>query len=350
MKVAAAAAIALVACNKHGGEGKTVGPAPPVSATVAATPKIPSAITGDARTAFRDVFGTPPKTGREIGSIEPATNGDPQSNEAGVLVATVGNGRILTAWFSDGAFHVGGPIDLGNARFVATDGPHVCAANRNAMRCAWIDGGNPTARELVGDTTGLWGGPGVFVRASAPTSKSPLLATNDAFAKVRDVAMPSHMQVADVEIESAQKWSVVTVPKEGSSRPRLAITGDGGKTAIADAGAIDRQGWSYGDRLWPDMLVTGALSTELVVAEMGQKQQEIELPWSAAGGFAWSKNAIVLFGKGIGGSGGFMLVEVDTQKVTNVVPPGLQPIIAAGRVGDGVVAVTSAGKVLSWTP
>jgi hypothetical protein len=98
------------------------------------------------------------------------------------------------------------------------------------------------------------------------------------------------------------------------------------------------------------MIVTGALSTELVVAQLAQKQQEIELPWAAAGGFAWSKNSIVLFGKGISGSGGLMLVELDTQKVTNVVPPGLQPIIAAGRVGDGVVAVTTTGKVLSWTP
>jgi hypothetical protein len=45
-----------------------------------------------------------------------------------------------------------------------------------------------------------------------------------------------------------------------------------------------------------------------------------------------------------------MLVEADTEKVTNVVPPGLQPIIAAGRVGGGIVAVTTTGKVLSWTP
>lgn len=350
--LALTAVVAGLACNRRGAPVQENGsaPAPPISATAVPLPAASPPIGRDPRDAIHDVFGTPVRAGRELATIEVATNGDPQVDEAGVLVATVGGGRVVTVFFANGDFHVGGPFDLGTARFVATDGPHVCAASRNAMRCAWVDGSSALPRDLPGETTGLWGGSGIFVRASTPNAKSPIVVTADAFIGWKDVPTPSHVQVVDVEIETAQSWSMVTVPKEGNARPRLAVTSDGGATPIADAGSIDRQGWSYGDRLWPNRIVTGALSTEMLYAQSGQKQQEIELPWAAAGGFSWTKDSMVLFGRGLTGSGGFMLVELAGKRVTNVVPPGIQPIIAAGRVGDGIVAITSAGKVLGWTP
>jgi hypothetical protein len=194
----------------------------------------------------------------------------------------------------------------------------------------------------------LWGGPGVIVRGVGAGLGWHLAATEDAFLTARDVQTPTHWLVADLEIETQTKWSAVTVPMEGNAKPRLALTADGGKTAISDFGAVDRLGWSYGDRLWPGQLVTGALATELVIAEQGEKQSTISLPWAAVGGFPWGKNALVLFGKGPTGNGGFMLVEIKGKRVTSFTPPGIAPIIAAGRAGSAVVAITSAGKVLAW--
>jgi hypothetical protein len=337
------------ACNRRRNDGEgTTAPAPPIQATAVPIPLPSPPIAGDAREALREVIGAPVKPGREIASIEPATNGDPQANAAGVLVAAVGGGKVVTVYAVDSEVRVGGPLDLGTARFVATDGPHVCAASRSALRCAWVDGSSPSAREAAGDTTGLWGGPGVLLRGIGGGTSWSLAASQDGFLSVRDVQAPQRWRVADVEIETADRWSAVTIPMEGTAKPRLALTVDGGRTPIADFGAVDRLGWSYGDRLWPNQLVTGALATELVVAERGEKQTTVPLPWAAAGGFAWSKGAIVLFGKGATGSGGFMLVEVATKRVTNFTPPGLQPIIAAGRVGAHIAAITTAGKVVAW--
>ncbi|GAC1357938.1 MAG: hypothetical protein NVSMB47_10920 [Polyangiales bacterium] len=353
------AVLGCMACHRRDGAGggaeqQTVGEAPPIVASVAPSPNPAPPIGGDARGTFRDVFGTPPRAPRLLATIEPATNGDPQANAAGVLVSTVGGGKVLTVYQADGAMHVGGPLDLGTARFVATDGPHVCAASRTSLRCAWVDGGSATAREARGETTGLWGGPGLMLRALATPpgwTKGPTLkASGDAFLTARDVEAPHHQVVVDVEIETANKWTAVTIPIEGTARPRLSLTVDGGLTPLSDVGGIDRQGWSYGDRLWPKGLVTGALSTELLIVEQGQKQAPITLPWAAAGGFVWGTGSLVLFGKGITGSGGFMLVELASKRVTNVVPPGIAPIIAAGRVGDGIVAITTGGKVLGWSP
>jgi hypothetical protein len=345
--------VALVAgCDRRrGNEGQgTTAPAPPIQASAVPMPVAAPPIAGDARDALRDALGTPVKPGRLIASIEPATNGDPQANAAGVLVAAVGGGKVVTAYSVDGDVRVGGPLDLGTARFVATDGPHVCAANRSVLRCAWVDGTSSSAREAVADTTGLWGGPGVLLRGVGAGTSWSLEASHDGFLTTRKVQAPARWRVADVEIETTDKWSAVTIPMEGNPKPRLALTNDGGRTPIADFGAVDRLGWSYGDRLWPNQLVTGALATELVVAEHGEKQSTVPLPWAAAGGFAWAKGSIVLFGKGATGSGGFMLVEVAGKRVTNFTPPGLQPIIAAGRVGLHIVAITTAGKVVAWGP
>ena len=345
--------IALAAaCDRRRGndtQGAT-GPAPPIRASAVPIPIPSPPIVGDARNTLRDVLGTPVKPGREIATIDPATNGDPQANAAGVLVAAVSNGKVVTAYEAGGEVHVGGPFDLGTARFVATDGPHVCAANRNVLRCAWVDGSSAAPREAAGDTTGLWGGPGVLLRGVGAGTSWTLKASEDGFLGTRDVQAPQRARITDLEIETANKWSAVSIPMEGTAKPRLALTTDGGHTPIADFGAVDRLGWSYGDRLWPNQLVTGALATELVVAERGEKQTTVDLPWAAAGGFPWSKGAIVLFGKGATGSGGFMLVEVSSKHVTNFTPPGLQPIIAAGRVGAHIVAITTAGKVVAWGP
>ena len=348
----AVAWLACLACDRGSAPAESSSaaraPAPITAATTAPSPVLSAPIDGDARATLRAVFGAPTNAGREIGSIEPATNADPQVDAAGVLVATVGGGRVVTVWEADGALHVGGPFDLGTARFVATDGPHVCAADRESMRCAWIDGSDATPRPLVGGTTGLWGGPGVLLRGVGAGASWGLRASSDGFLHERAVSAPQRTMVADLEVETTDHWSAVTTAIEGTAKPRLALSTDGGKTPISDFGSLDRVGWSYGDRLWPNLLVTGALSTELVVAGHGEKQRELKLPWSAVGGFPWTKNALVLFGRGTTGSGGFMLVEVDSNRVTSFTPPGGRVIIAAGRVGASVVAIDVGGKVLAW--
>ncbi len=326
-------------------------PTPPLQASAVPTPVLSPAIGGDVRVALRELFGTPVRPGQVVATIEPATNGDPQTNAAGVLVATVAGGRVVTVYATGPALsdlHTGGPIDLGAARFLATDGPHVCAASRESLRCAWVDGASASARALAGETTGLWGGPSVLVRGVGAGTQWKLAASSDGFLTERQIQVPHRFMVADLEIESALRWSAVTVPTEGTAKVRLALTNDGGKTAIADFGSVDRLGWSYGDRLWPAQLVTGALATELVVAERGEKQHTLKLPWAAAGGFAWANGSLVLFGRGATGTGGFMLVEVASGTVTTFTPPGTGPIIAAGRVGARLAAVTSDGRVLAW--
>lgn len=323
-------------------------PAPPIHATAVPIPLQSPPITGDARTTLRDLFGVPPRPPRVIAEIEPATNADPQSNAAGVLVATVSGGKVVTVYFANGDFHAGGPIDLGTARFVATDGPHVCAASRTSMSCAWIDGSSPSSRPVTGETTGLWGGPNVLVRGVGSATAWSLKASEDGFLTTRDVGAPARSMLADLEIETTLHWSAVTIPMEGTAKPRLALTTDGGKTPVSDFGSVDRIGWSYGDRLWPNMVVTGALSTELVVAEKGEKRTTIPLPWPAAGGFPWTAGALVLFGRGATGNGGFMLVEVHEKRVTNFTPPEIRSIIAAGRVGEGIAAITTDGHVVAW--
>lgn len=322
-----------------------------MQASAVPTPILSPAVAGDPRSALRDLFGTPVGPGHVVTKIAPATNGDPQTNAAGVLVATVAGGRVLSVYATGSAVSdvkVGGPVDLGAARFLATDGPHVCAASRESLRCAWVDGTSATARALPGDTTGLWGGPSVLVRGVGAGTSWKLEASADGFLTEREVKAPHRFIVADLEIESATHWTAITVPTEGTAKVRLALTSDGGETPIADFGNVDRLGWSYGDRLWPGQLVTGALATELVVAERGEKQHTLKLPWAAAGAFPWANGSIVLFGRGATGTGGFMLVEVGSGTVTTFTPPGTGPIIAAGRVGARIAAVTSDGRVLAW--
>lgn len=307
------------------------------------------AFEGDAREAARAVFGAPPKPGRLIGTIEAATNGDPQVNAAGVLATTGAQGKVFTVYATADGLHVGGPIDLGNVRYLATDGPHVCASDRRTVRCARVDGAGAGQRPTgTSETSGLWGGPGVMLRATAEGLETGLEASEDGFATARRVITPRRRAVVAAVVETERRWTSIMMATEGTAKPRYGLTIDGGKTSMADFGALDRTGWSAGDRLWPDQLVTGAFSTETVVAERGEKQSTIKLPWSAAGGFAFARRALLLFGRGASGTGGFLLVEFPSRHVTTFVPAGAQPFIAAGRVGGAIVAITTEGKVLAW--
>jgi hypothetical protein len=284
-----------------------------------------------------------------IGTVEAATNGDPQINAAGVLVSAGSQGKLVTVYAAGDTLRVGGPIDLGAVRTLATDGPHVCASDRHTLRCANVDGGSGGQRSTgVGETTGLWGGPGVLLRATSAGIEMGLEASEDGFLTARRVEIPKRRAVVAALIETHTRWTSVLLPTEGTIKPRYGLSIDGGKTPIADFGALDRAGWSPGDRLWPDQLVTSAFSTETVVAERGEKQTTLALPWSAAGGFAFGRRALLLFGRGPTGAGGFLLVEFPSRHVTAFTPPGAHPIIAAGRVGGAIVAITNEGKVLAW--
>ncbi|MBI2388327.1 MAG: hypothetical protein HYV09_01810 [Deltaproteobacteria bacterium] len=312
-------------------------------------PAVPPVIEGDARDAARALFGVPPKPGRVIGSIDATTNADPQVNAAGVLAFTGANGRVFTVFAGPSGLRVTGAVDLGPVRSLATDGPHVCASDRVSLRCADVDGGGVAVRTVsAGETTGLWGGQGVLLRASTNGLETSLEASEDGFVKTRPVEIPRRRKVVAAMIESPSRWTVVMLPTEGTIKPRYGLTVDAGRSAIADFGALDRTGWSNGDRLWSDQLVTGPFSTEMIVAERGEKQSSIALPWSAAGAFAFARRALFLFGRGVSGNGGFLLLEFPSRRVMSITPSGAHPFIAAGRVGGALVAVTNEGKVLAW--
>ncbi len=327
-------------------QSSAVASAPP---TAPPQPAESPAIDGDVREAARQLFGIPPKPGVVIGTIEATTNGNPQVNAAGVLVSTGANGRVFTVYAAGESLRVGGPMDFGSVRSIATDGPHVCASDLHGLRCANVDGSDLGQRATVrGDTTGLWGGPGVMLRATRLGLETGLEASTDGFLTARRIEIPKRRAVVAAAIETHARWTTVLLPTEGTIKPRYGLTVDGGKTAIADFGALDRTGWSPGDRLFPDQLVTSAFSTETVVAERGEKQTTLTLPWSAAGGIAFGRRALLLFGRGRTGGGGFLLVEFPSRHVTSFTPPGSHPFIAAGRVGSAIVAITSEGKVLGW--
>lgn len=314
-----------------------------------ATPTLPPVLDGDPREAARALFGNPPRPGRLLGTIEAATNGNPQTNTAGVLASTGAGGRVFTVYAAPDGLKIGGPIDLGSVRLLATDGPRVCASDRRTLRCANVDGSGVSQRSTgTSETNGLWGGPGVLLRATTTGSESGFEASENGFLTGRRVGIPKRRAVVAAVVESPTRWTVVLLPTEGTVKPRYGLSVDGGQSAIADFGALDRAGWSVGDRLWPEQLVTGAFSTETVVAERGEKQTTVTLPWSAAGGFAFARRSLMLFGRGATGSGGFLLLEFPSRHVTSFAPPGSQPFIAAGRVGGAIVAITSEGKVLSW--
>ncbi len=284
-----------------------------------------------------------------IGTVEAATNGNPQTNTAGVLASTGAGGKVFTVYASSDGLKVGGPIDLGSVRMLATDGPHVCASDRRVLRCANVDGSGAAQRSTgTSETNGLWGGPGVLLRATTNGYESGFEASEDGFLTGRRVGIPKRRAVVAAMVESRTRWTVVLLPTEGTVKPRYGLSVDGGQSPIADFGALDRTGWSIGDRLWPEQLVTGAFATETVVAERGEKQTTVTLPWSAAGGFAFARRSLLLFGRGATGSGGFLLVEFPSRHVSSFVPPGSQPFIAAGRVGGAIVAITDEGKVLAW--
>lgn len=348
--------VALVAaCDRKPGhdEGTSAPPATAqASSTAAEAPVLPvpaTAVDGDPREAARTLFGTPPKPGRVIGTVQAATNGDPQVNAAGVLASVGAQGHVVTVYATADGLHVGGPIDLGNVRFLGTDGPRVCAADKKALRCADIDGTDVAQRSTGStETTGLWGGPGSLLRAYSQGIDSGLEASDDGFLTARRVGLPPRRVVASALVESQTRWTAVLLPREGTGKPRYGLTIDGGKAPIADFGALDRSGWSNGDRLWPDQLVTGPFSTETVIAERGEKQSTVTLPWSAVGGFSFGRRALLLFGRGASGTGGFLLVEFPSRRVTSITPAGAQPFIAAGRVGGSIVAITTEGKVLAW--
>lgn len=337
-----------VACDR-----KPAPPAPTPPVTAAATEaKPPPSLappSGDPREEARRLLGAPPRPGREIGSVNAATNIDPQVNSAGVLVTTGSNNKIFTVYPSPEGPRVAGPIELGSVSLLATDGAHVCASDKRTLRCANIDGTGVGQRSTsVTETVGLWGGPGVFLRATAAGLESGLEASEDGFLSARRIGIPKRRAIVAACVQSRTHWTTVLIPTEGSIKPRYGLTVDGGQTAMGDFGALDRAGWSNGDRLWPDELVTGPFSTETVVAQRGEKQSTVTLPWSAAGGFAFAKHALLLFGRGASGSGGFLLVEFPARKVTTFVPPGSQPFIAGGVVGGSIVAITHEGKVLAW--
>ena len=338
------------ACDRHPTptpETTAVGSTPPLAVITAPVADPSPPIAGDARDAARAIFGAPTKPGRLVGVIEPATNGDPQYVGGGVLVSSVSGGRIVTVRSSAGELRIGGPFELGGTSSLATDGRHVCTSDRKSVRCAWLDGSGGNQR--VGDTptTGLWGNAGLMVRGASSGNARWLEASTDGFLTVRKVGLPPRFAAAAVEIESPTYWTAALIPLEGTGKPRFGATSDG-RSDVADLGALDRAGWSGGDRLWPDGFVTGALSTEMVVAEKGEKQTTVTLPWSASGAFYFAKGTLMGFGKGATGSGGFVLIELHAHRATNFTPPGAQPIIAAGRVGQALVAITTRGEVLAW--
>jgi hypothetical protein len=347
-------AMCAMACDRKA-RSSDPPPPPPSSAVatatqVAPTPSLPPAIDGDVREAARQLFGVPPRPGTLIGTVEAATNGDPQANAAGVLVSSGSQGKIITVYAAGDALRVGGPIDLGSVRTIATDGPHVCASDRHTLRCANVDGTGIGQRSTgVAETTGLWGGPGVLLRATSVGAELGLEASEDGFLTARRIVIPKRRTVVAAAVETHTRWTSVLLPTEGTNtKPRYGLTVDGGKSSMADFGALDRTGWSPGDRLWPDQLVTSAFATETVVAERGEKQTTLTLPWSASGGFPFGRRALLLFGRGPTGAGGFLLVEFPSRHVTAFTPPGSHPIIAAGRVGGAIVAITNEGKVLAW--
>jgi hypothetical protein len=331
-------------------------PAPPASAPITttapsmATPALPPTIEGDPREAARAMFGNPPRPGRVIGTVEAATNADPQTNTAGVLATTGAGGKVFTVYASADGLRVGGPMDLGSVRLLATDGPHVCASDKRTLRCANVDGGGLAQRSTgTSETTGLWGGPGVLLRSTTSGVEAGFEASEDGFLTGKRVGIPKRRSVAAAVVESRTRWTVVMMPTEGTNnKPRYGLSVDGGQSPISDFGALDRTGWSVGDRLWPEQLVTGPFSTETVVAERGEKQTTVTLPWSAVGGFTFGRRSLMLFGRGATGSGGFLLVEFPSRHVTTFAPPGSHPFIAAGRVGSAIVAITNEGKVLAW--
>lgn len=344
----------VAACDRKAQPGGTNAPAQPsVAAPATQTPPpqpaLPPTIDGDVREAARSLFGVPPKPGAVIGTVEAATNGDPQVNSAGVLVSAGAQGKVVTVYAAGDELRIGGPIDLGSVRTIATDGPHVCASDHLTLRCANVDGSNVTKRPTgTTETTGLWGGPGVLLRATRNGLETGLEASEDGFVTARKIEIPKRRVVVAAAIETHARWTTVLLPTEGTIKPRYGLTVDAGKSAIGDFGALDRTGWSPGDRLFPDQLVTSAFSTETVVAERGEKQTTLNLPWSAAGGFAFGRRALLLFGRGATGAGGFLLVEFPSRHVASFTPPSGHPFIAAGRVGSAIVAITNEGQVLAW--
>jgi len=329
-------------------------PVPAEAPSAAPTPTGPAATPtslaeGDARDAARALLGVPPKPGRVVGSVEATLNGDPQINAGGVLAFTGAQGKVFTVFATPDGVKIAGPIDLGMVRNVATDGAHVCASDKKTLRCAKVDGSGASQRTTaVGDTTGLWGGQGVLLRATINGLDTGLEASDDGFVTARRVDIPKRKTVVAAAVESPTRWTVVILPNEGTIKPRYGLTVDAGKSPISDFGALDRTGWSSGDRLWADQLVTGAFSTETVVAERGEKQSTVTLPWSAVGGFAFARRALLLFGRGATGNGGLLLVEFPSRRVTSFTPSGVHPLIAGGRVGGALVAVTNEGKILAW--
>lgn len=313
---------------------------PPVTTATTAAPT-PS----DPRDAVRALLGVPPKPGRVVATIEATLNVDPQVNAAGVLAFTGAQGKVFTVAPGPKA---AGPIDLGAVRSIATDGAHVCASDKRQLRCANVDGSGVVHRTVAADTTGLWGGQGVLLRATASGLDTGLEVSEDGFATSRRVEIPKRKTVVAAVVESPTRWTVVLLPNEGTIKPRYGLTVDAGKTPIADFGALDRVGWSSGDRLFSDQLVTSAFSTETVIAERGAKQSTVTLPWSAAGGFAFAGHALLLFGRGATGNGGMLLLELPSRRITSFTPPGAHPFVAAGRVGGAIVGVTNEGKVLAW--
>lgn len=324
-------------------------PAAPATAAPNPVPVSPSPLSGDPREAARTLFGTPPRPGRVVGTVEAATNGDPQINTSDVLATTGAGGRVYTIYGSSEGVRIGGPIDLGSVRLLATDGTHVCASDKSTLRCAKVDGSATAQRSTgVSATTGLWGGPGVLLRATVNGTESGFEASEDGFLTARRVGILKRRAVVAAVVESRTRWTTVLLPTEGTIKPRYGLTVDGGQTPIDDFGALDRTGWSSGDRLWPEQLVTGAFSTETVVAERGEKQTTVTLPWSTVGGFSFAKHSLLLFGRGASGSGGFLLVELPSRKVTTFTPPSSHPFIAGGLVSGSIVAINNEGQVLAW--
>lgn len=348
----AVAALHVAACDRRAQSGPS-GAQPSVAIASAPSPppqpSLPPVIDGDVRDAARTLFGVPPKPGALVGRVEAATNGDPQTNAAGVLATTGAQGKVVTVYAAGDEIRIGGPIDLGSVRSLATDGPHVCASDRLVLRCAKVDGSNISQRPTgTTETTGLWGGPGVLLRATRNGLETGLEASEDGFLTARKIEIPKRRIVVAAAVETHTRWTSVLLPTEGTIKPRYGITVDGGKTPIGDFGALDRTGWSPGDRLFPDQLVTSAFSTETVVAERGEKQTTLNLPWSAAGGFAFGRRSLLLFGRGATGAGGFLLVEFPSRHIASFTPPSGHPFIAAGRVGNAIVAITNEGQVLAW--
>jgi hypothetical protein len=312
-------------------------------------PIVPSPIEGEPRAAARTVFGWPARPGRVVGRVAAVTNADPQVATAGVLAATGAQGKVVTVYATGDAIAVTEGIDLGPVRSIATDGPNVCASDRRTLRCARVDGSAVVVRPSgASETAGLWGGPGVLLRGTRSGLESGLEASEDGFESVRWVALPRARSIAAAVVETKTRWTAILLPNEGGQRPRYGLTLDAGTTPLADFGTLDRSGWSSGDRLWPDQLVTSALSTETVIAERGEPHTTLKLPWAASGAIAFARRALLLFGRGPTGAGGFLLVELPSRRITSIVPPGGRPIVAAGRVGRSIVAIHDDGAVVAW--